>query len=297
MKKITAAFFAALSVPVCAHAQLPLFPANNPGFVPFGGDAETGVSSNKFYTHAVSLGKNASEPPEYHLVGVRFDCSSASSGTYAGFDKEYGWSDFPFGSGWGNNSNITSLQGSEVYNILYWIGSGDATMVLSGLTPGAYYEFSLFMRCYDAARPQKLAYWPGTGREQTFFFNHNDFTPAFLVVFRYQADENGGFEVSIAANGGSAVCLPGFMNEMIQVVRDDPATGLAGDSATLNAFVSLPLAPVSVTAHWGLESGLWDGSPWMGSENLTIASTNVQAVSTTLSGLDPSVLYVCRFEA
>ena len=66
MKKLLSSIAAlglASAVPIAfAQTPIPLYPADNPGFIPFNDDAGTGVSPGKFYTHHGEVKKYAGHP-------------------------------------------------------------------------------------------------------------------------------------------------------------------------------------------------------------------------------------------
>ena len=116
-----------------ANAQMPLYPANNPGFIPFSNDAGTGVSPAKLYTHAVNFENN---PPYFvNLNGVLFTNINSSSGTCVGYNgATFGWGGFPQGFYSGAQS-IVSPPGEKVRDILTGIRANPelGTIRLEGL--------------------------------------------------------------------------------------------------------------------------------------------------------------------
>ena len=280
-----------------APAQIPLYPANNPGYIQFNNDAETGVSSDKCYTHAVNLGEN--RPAGYTLNGVDFISLQAAppnyNGTYTGFDNvSRAWAGFP-GGGWNNNhaAQINIPPENVVSNMLVWIGSGGSTLMkLSGLTEGDWYEFSLMMRNFGDSRPQTMKYMPGTAQEKSFIFDHKDFNPARLVVFRYQANGDGEFLANYTPSG-QAICLSAFMNEWLQGIFTEPATDITDSTATLHARMQFLEIPSSLTVWWGFEDGDWKGS----SDITGSVTVGTQWITAPISGLAPDTNYVFRFKA
>ena len=281
-------------------AQIALYPANNPGYILVNSDADTGVSTDKCYTHAVNIGET--RPAGYTLNGVDFASVNIPDanyvGTYTGFDNTArDWAGFPVG-GYNNNhaTTITVPPGNVLSNMLVYVGSSGAPspMRLSGLTPGAWHEFSLFMRNFGDSRPQNITYMPGTTQETTLRIDHNQFNPARLIVFRYQADESGEFAAAYAAVPGSqAICLSAFMNEWLQGVFILPTTGITESKAALHADMQFLETPSSVTVWWGFEDGVWQGS----SDITGSVNAGVQPLAALATGLAPNTNHVFRFEA
>jgi len=292
MKKMLPALaaFTLFSMLSTAFAQMPPYPANNPGFIPFMDDAGTGVSSEKTYTHAVNLGENAS----HMLNGVLFVPSNINSGTSgsgngAGDRLGYNWSGFP-GGGWGGNFNGVP-NGNVVSNLLHFTGSGDGTWRLSGLREGAFYELSLFFRNWGDSRPRTLVFMPGTDQAKTVLYNQTDLgaTP-HLLVFHYKADSQGGLTIT-SSGTGNAICLFAFMNEQINCIQLYPATDITTSEATLHAEMAFPEIPDEVAVFWGFEDGVWEGS-----SNLTVMAAH-QSFDVGITGLEASTNYFYRFMA
>ena len=325
MKKIITVFAAACLATLAGAQTLPIpqYPADNPGFFPYNTDAGTGVSTVKTYTHAINFASTVTN----FLNGVAFTgfdagASSASGQTTGTDGKTYSWSGFPNNGPWTcgpvpyspNTPGANAAYTMQRVIIANWTGnpnSAEGTMRLSGLVPGATYEFSLFISRYaTAARNQKMTFMPGTGQEAYLEYNqHLDAGMDRLLVFRYKAvdDGNGNGELVVrsscanaswapnTASQNDSLCLSAFFNELLDLIELRPVTGFGVDTATLNAETSLSEIPSSLTAHWGFEDGMAGGN-WEGVSNVTFNAVS-QPVSVTLDGLKPGTNYVFRFKA
>ena len=139
MKKMTTNLAAILCAACAATAN-----AQNAKQVFFSGDANCGISSNKTYTHTVSLGRcedwvnvsvkgvpfyrvtvNPATNPDqiYTLPGTGYTFSGITPNIHQGGDAA---------------TNIATKASAEVYKLLYDFGfnTPDKTLVLGGLTPG-----------------------------------------------------------------------------------------------------------------------------------------------------------------
>jgi hypothetical protein len=105
--------------------------------LPVTGDATSGVSALKTYTHAVDL--NAAV--DTSVNGVTF-VGRGNTGD-GGFGKTFtlAGATTPFS---GDTTNVTGGIGATLSTFLYGTAGGNSSLTLDGLTPGTTYELSVF---------------------------------------------------------------------------------------------------------------------------------------------------------
>ena len=160
---------------ICA-ASATLAQQQNPGEVFFTGDLDCGISSNKTYTHAVTLG-NRNEWGDPVLVNfVPFKRGGGGGGAMP--NPQHTWSGIPGSPNDGQNvADVTTPSNQQVHRILadfqYDLSTNE--LVLAGLTPGQKYEFRLYSRCWGVGNNrQQLLTFQGA---DTFEFNPDDAIP------------------------------------------------------------------------------------------------------------------------
>jgi len=293
------------------------FPANNPGFVQFNSDAGTGVSTNKFYTHAVNF---APDGPDFYLNDVKFVTRVSGTSDMTGYDgKTYGWAGFPNSSWssdewWGNFDHlIDSRPPNKVYDMLFNINSGDphiGVMKLTGLKPGAWYEMSFFIHNYAGnSRWMYLIYDYGSPNPKMLSYDQDPYDTPFdrLAVFRYQADAKGEtaiYQSAWAEDEENAFCIAGMMNEELYVALC-AVSGVTEDSATVAARFSPAYVAnlTAVTAWWAPAAGGFDGSStsigdWsLAADSDSLAPTPTGAFTYSVGALNllGDMNYVFRF--
>ncbi|MBQ7189711.1 MAG: hypothetical protein IJR99_09885 [Kiritimatiellae bacterium] len=171
------------------------------------GDADSGFSTAKTYTHLVCFPLGSQSPV---INGV----TVGNTGTWS-------WGGTAPGSSWGNDSGTAETGlGRLVYRFIH--GSEDFSVTLSGLTAGKLYDWRLYFRNY-ATNP----------RELTFTFSRNGKTlgsvdwnpdtdengkgrPYTAVGCRYVADATGAVTVRVISHQSGHKChLYGFSNELV----------------------------------------------------------------------------------
>ena len=210
-------------------------------------DAATGISPTKTYTHLLDFGTSTSNCT---INGVAITKVSTASGSVG----SYGWSGFPAGgtySGWNDwTNNIPPATGVGLRALLYDMvyNSGNYTVKLTGLTPGAAYEFRLFLRTWDGRanatdRTSRFDFLTDASAAPaasvTFDMNHSDPT---AMVFRYVAATS---ELTLKTYY-TVGTYPGFYGITNEKLADAP-TALDTGRAAL-AFVVAGTAPLTVSA-------------------------------------------------
>ena len=194
-------------------------------------DASTGISSFKTYTHALDFGNQAVAT----INGVAFTQVTAASGTVPG--TSFGWSGFPTTLHENLNGDFANVvPESGLRNLLRdMVHSGNHTVKLTGLTPGAAYEFRLYTRTWDGLantteRTTLYSFHTDANAAPvarlTFDKNHN---PPTAIVFRYIAAST---ELTVSSTTTSATGNPyagffGLTNEQIAAAPPSVPTGLA----------------------------------------------------------------------
>ena len=211
-------------------------------------DASTGISPAKTYTHLLDFGTSTSN---CIINGVVITKVSTASGTVG----SYGWSGFPAGgtymvfNDWTNNIPPATGVGLRalLYDMVY--NGANYTVKLTGLTPGAAYEFRLYLRTWDgrantADRTARFDFLTDASATPvasvTFDMNHSDPT---AMVFRYVAATS---ELTLKTYATVNNNYPGFYGITNEKLADAPASLDTGRAAL--AFVAAGTAPLTVSA-------------------------------------------------
>lgn len=217
--------------------------------VPLTSDAATGLSTSKTYSHLLDFGNQSPAT----INGVAFT-QGASTGTGTGY------SGFPNGNGYDNFNTWTNDLPSETCSGLLRLlrdmnyNNGNWTGVLTGLTPGAIYEVSLYFRAWDGP--------PNTQERRTLFqfYSASASLPdasliyatqpnsANALVYRYMAPASGTFKIAATSISGISGCF-GLANEQLA-----PASGTPPSSGSL--VLSGPLAISAALADNGAPTAL-----------------------------------------
>lgn len=164
----------------------------------FIGDNECGISSSKTYTHKMDFGNRSATS----VNGVQFEKVSAASGYLA--DGIYGWSGSPSSTAAGNENQMASPQGDDVYTLLTDLcyNNSSGTFILNGLDPDKEYRFRMYFRSWgkEYNRSNRLTFFPGTAAESCMDFNPDAFASANnsdqIIQIQYIPLSNGTFEMA-----------------------------------------------------------------------------------------------------
>lgn len=186
----------------------------------FSNDANSGISSDNVYTHALDLGNTGSAPT---IGGVKFtkdNTSTTFNAPGAGEAATSNTGSYAVTSGGGS---ITSHAGAGsypplgleggaasagVYTLLYdmWYQAvsstpyrGAATLTLTGLTPGEVYDLRVYCRVWDPSltRKNKLTFTNGSEVDSTILYEDDPSQNglggdvAFYVSYVYTASAGG----------------------------------------------------------------------------------------------------------
>ena len=121
---------------------------------PFSSDAETGISSDKTYTHAVNLG--AASTGETIVNGVPF-INASGDGEVNG----YGWIGVEGNlHGGGNTSAIGTPSTEAVYALInpFIFEARSEYIILTNLTPDTVYDFRIYTRSWELGKTRKVLF-------------------------------------------------------------------------------------------------------------------------------------------
>jgi len=189
------------------------YPTNTaPYFVTFTNDAGSGISAGKVYTHKLDFGPNAGAA----VNGVAFTKTTATNGVAGA----YAWTNMPPQNTGGRPESIGLTSDNGMYYLLsdmnYNLPSGE-TILLTGLTPGKYYEVRLYNRTWDpnCNRTSTLTFDPdGAGpisHAITYDFDVSGAPPNYLG-YRYLAATNT-LRIRITRSVGDSYHLYALTNE------------------------------------------------------------------------------------
>jgi autotransporter-associated beta strand protein len=211
--------------------------------VPLTSDAATGLSTSKTYSHLIDFGNQAAAT----INGVAFTQGAANgTGTgYSGFPNGNGYDGF---NAWTNTLPPETCSGLRQFlrDMNY---AGNYTAQLTGLTPGAIYEITLYFRAWDAP--------PSTQERRSLyqFYSASSSLPdaaivyasqpnsANALVYRYMAPSSGTLKIAVTAvatSGNVSSGCFGFSNERLAAASGTtPATGSIALSGPLAISAAL----------------------------------------------------------
>lgn len=195
----------------------------------FSGDASSGISNTKTYTHKLDFPADGAPAT---INGVTFIAAGPS-----GSANGYLWSiaNPPPNTYAGSGSGIAGLTSD------FFHGSRDFTITLSGLTPGQAYEFRIYYKSWYTAF-RLISYTFSTGACLVDKLTHvvDSLSPYGVIGFRYTADAAGTASVRVQSHNASH----GFH-----------LYGLTNEEASYPAAGTLTVAP-SAGADWTLSGPL-----------------------------------------
>lgn len=170
---------------------------NQPRIDIFTDDASTGISPSKTYTHLLDPGLASNIVAV--INGVTFT-KITNNTTYTDPGTGFGWTGIPAGShdlnlasGWTNT--LPRPAGDGLFNLINGMGyaGNNMTITLTGLTPGAVYEFRAYGRQWDIApsgidRTHVWTFYTTSSAAPvaSFAFDQNH-TPPHALTLRYVA--------------------------------------------------------------------------------------------------------------
>ena len=173
---------------------------------PFSGDADSGLSPSKTYTHLLDFPADSGTPAT--INGVTFIAAGLSGST-----NGYSWSTVNPPTGAWTNGFTTGVS-QLLFDFAY--GSTDYTLTLSGLHPGQTYETRLYFKgCGDANSTRKVTFAFTAG---AVFVGSVDYViesaTRSIVGCRYTADAAGTLAIHVLSHHSIDTChLYGLSNE------------------------------------------------------------------------------------
>ena len=196
--------------------------------VSFTAEADSGLSTNKVYTHLLDFPDNGNPAS---TNGVTF-ISAGMSGSANG----YSWSTVnPPASAWNDAQGVGNDSARSGVDRLLWdfyYGSTDYTLTLAGLRPGQTYEARLYFRSFGGANPSSprkvtFSFASGAAFVGAVDYNPDTYTRSW-VSCRYAADEAGTLSIRVISHDSGNTChLYGLSNEETAPPAPDSAPGVA----------------------------------------------------------------------
>ncbi len=190
--------------------------------LPFIDDTTSGIDPAKFYTHAIDFGSgDASAGTDRPVVaGVPFYTVTADGVSQIG---QYGIENNQPNNG-AVNANTSVIAGTGLNDMLRdlkWGQNAPGTMKLTGLEPGATYEFRLYQRQWSSNnRSHIITFDDGSGSPSELTFNPDaDPAAAVYLSYIYTAPPSGELNVSWVGDGvpdNTTLHLYGMTNELVE---------------------------------------------------------------------------------
>jgi hypothetical protein len=224
-------------------------------FIPISNDADSDISADNTYTHAIDFGNQPGGNPLANVNGVQFANGNpgAFPGTVGSGTVGTGSSTIPNthnGNGGHNTSGaVSGLFGDMIFN------DATADIQLTGLTPGVTYDFRYYMRQWGAGTRTQDFLFDGNGDgafENTIRISEDNATldppglatsnQAYAFSFTYTAGASGTLNLKVNMITGGTFHLYGLTNQVVVNVADADGDGLPDD------FEAEHTDPESVTA-------------------------------------------------
>ena len=205
-------------------------------FIPISNDADSQISTDNEYTHAIDFGNQSGANPLANVNGVQF--ANGNPGTFPGAVGSgtvgTGSSTIPRshnGNGGHNTFGaVSGLFGDMLYN------DATADIQLTGLTPGVTYDFRYYMRQWAAGTRTQDFLFDGDGDgvfESTIRISQDNASveppgfatanQAYACSFTYTAGASGTLNLKVNRISGEAGTfhLYGLTNQVIDVADAD----------------------------------------------------------------------------
>jgi len=189
--------------------------------VPFSGDADSGISTSKTYTHLLDFPANGNPATINGVTFLSADVNGSANG--------YAWSTVNQPTmQWNAAPDDSTRSGIDrlVWDFIY--GSVDFTLTLSGLTPGKLYESRLYFRNFNR-NTRFVTFLFTAGARQVGSLYYNPDTGAVgsrsWVGCRYTADASGTLAIRVFSHVANDKChLYGLTNEELAGTSDPVLT-------------------------------------------------------------------------
>ena len=281
-------------------------------YVPITGDADSGISTDNTYTHAVDFGLDT---PAALVNGVQFQTGNPDFGPITGTSATIGTGTSSVPNSHGGNDGADPYLDGEAYcameDLVEDMTYNDATSVitLTGLTPGRPYKLRLYHRVWGGTRPQDIGFDTDgigtdiTGAEDTAVFFEDDATQpdpslatatqVYALTYDYVLSPDvTTLTVYINQTGDGTYHLYGLTNEYRGPADPNLPSVNVGDDMITVSGLAVPLAPSIVnndTAEpQGTLSYLWSAEPVDGVVFSPSAIVEAPTVTITKATLNPS---------
>ena len=265
-------------------------------FLPVTGDADSGISESKLYTHAIDFGNNGTYPVAT-INGVVF--ANGGTGAFPATNGTSqiigtGSSTLPNSNG-GNTTADAFLSDPGMRNLvgdMIW-GATSGEIQLTGLTTGKVYEVRLYNRAWGLSgdRDQTIGFSTDgvTGAEATARFNEDDATQfdagldvigrVNIISYRYTATAPTlVINIDRVDIEDGTYHLYGLTNEEILI-----------DDVPLLLALNPPDDAINVSPHTDLAM-TFNTKIIAGPGNITISNTT-DNTATTFAAIDPQVAF------
>ena len=177
----------------------------------FTGEADSGLATNKVYTHLLDFPDNGNPASTNGVTFVSAGMSGSTNG--------YSWSTVnPPPSMWNSTPFDSSYTGVDRLLWDFYYGSPDYTLTLAGLHPGQAYETRLYFRSFGGANPNSprkvtFSFASGAAFVGAVYYNPDTYTRSW-VSCRYTADDAGTLSIRVISHDINNTChLYGLSNE------------------------------------------------------------------------------------
>jgi hypothetical protein len=289
-------------------------------FIPITSDTDSGISTNKLYTHAIDFGNNPANYPVANINGVVF-----ANGSPGAFPPVTGTS-ATVGTGSGNlpashigtgvadpflaDPGMRHLVGDFIYNAV------NSRIELTGLIPGREYQVRLYSRPWGigGSREQVIGFNTDgqTGAEIAVPFNEDDaaVTEAYLdiqgrvntISYTYIPTGNS-LIINIDRQGAGTYHLYGLTNEQLvdnvppQLVSLDP-TGNSTNVVTYTDLVATFDIPIKAGGGNIVISNVTDGvATLIPATDPQVAINDIVLTVDPTTNLDPLDVYAILIES
>lgn len=185
----------------------------------FTGDADSGISSSKTYTHLVDFATNSTAPT---INGVTFNNRGAWAFTQNPLSNS--WNVADVSDGWGKTGDDTTRTGINALTWDFVYNNQNWSMELYGLTPGKTYEYRFYYRNFKYNdRTLTFNFYADSQQLGAIVFNADSIskTEYGCLVVRYVAPASGTLRYTCSSKVSTDTChLYGFSNEEIPDTED-----------------------------------------------------------------------------
>ena len=187
-------------------------------FAPVTGDADSGISAAKTYTHAVDFGgpdQRFGVDPGTVVNGVTFHIGGPTGPNYSstGFTQYWG-SPYTTNSVPAGPNTLDDLL-ADFYHASTLEGTGDETLTLTGLTPGTQYATTFYNAGWDMARTRIATVSASDGGTTTFDQNFSGEANPSVLRYTFTAAEPTITYTFDAANNLASFHQTAFTNEVV----------------------------------------------------------------------------------